>query len=263
MLLSSVIACDVAHAAGIQTMSPQRDIGRIEMAAPVPPQNPGDGRPVLVPATMEYEWIFRVPVVSIKSRRITMTVADASTVWKRWEYEAPALRSRRIKLWDAPEFGCKYPDLILPNECRTVWHGVYVDVPVLVSERGHLDVDVPRVRLTERSIRVDIVRWKWTERRFRFSLPAVAPAESVARVRLSLNDQRSTVAGASDHVLAAIDREIETIEASGGDPSQLLSDDGSSLDLRAQRQLLLDERASELERLAAIDAELSLLHAQR
>jgi hypothetical protein len=30
---------------------------------------------------------------------------------------------------------------MVPNECRTVWHGVYVDAPVLVSERGNVDVD--------------------------------------------------------------------------------------------------------------------------
>lgn len=239
--------------------TPQREIDRVEIVAPVQAQYPDDGRPVLVPATVDYEWIFRVPVVSMETRRVTVTAPDLTSVWKRWDYEAPALRSKRIKLWDAPEFSCKYADLTLPNECRTVWHGVYADVPVLVSERVHLDVDVPRVLSRERSIGIEVVRWTWKEKRFRFSLPAVAPAGSVDQVRSSLNDQRSFVANASDRAISAIDRDIETVEASGGDPSRLLLEDDSAIDLRAQRQSLLEERASELERLAALDAELSRL----
>ncbi len=66
----------------------------------------------------------------------------------------PALRARHIKLWDAPEFSCKYWGFTLPNECTTVWHGVYADVPVLVNQHDHIDVDVPRVTLTDTYISV-------------------------------------------------------------------------------------------------------------
>jgi hypothetical protein len=210
----------------------------------------------LVPTTRQYQWIFRVPVVSIEHRRILVTAPTMSPRWKRWDYETPALRSKRVKLWEVPEFSCKYPDLILPNECRTVWRGVYVDVPVLVSDRAHLDVDVPQFGLTEQFIDVEIPRWTWTDKSFRFSLPAIAPPETVTRLRIALNDQRAAIVAATDETIASITREIEAVEASGEDPSKLASGDGSSLDLLAQRQSLLDQRAGELERLAAIDAEL-------
>jgi hypothetical protein len=266
LILASAIAggiVNVTHAQGIQAMPAQPEIGRIEIALPVQPPLPGDDRPVLVPTTSEYQWIFHVPVVSIERRRIVVTALNASTHSSRWSYEVPALRSKRIKLWDAPEFSCKYPGVILPNECRTVWHGVYVDVPVLVSERAHVDVDVPRVAMTENSIVLEIPRWTWTEKRFRFSLPAFAPPETVERLRNSLNGQRADVAAATDETIASINREIEAVQASGEDPARLVSSDGSSLDLLAQRQSLLDQQAEELERLADIDAELSRLSTQR
>ena len=266
LILSSAIAGGMvclAHAEGMQATPALPEAGRVETALPVPPPLPGDDRPVLVPTTTEYEWIFHVPVVSIERRRIMVTALNASTQSRRFSYEVPALRSKRIKLWDAPEFSCKYPDIILPNECRTVWHGVYADVPVLVSERGHIDVDVPRLALTENSIVLEIPRWTWTDKRFRFSLPAFAPPETVARLRNSLNGQRAEVTAATDETIASINREIEMVQASGEDPARLMSSDGSSLDLLAQRQSLLDQQAQELERLADIDAELSQLSARR
>jgi hypothetical protein len=210
----------------------------------------------LVPTTREYQWIFRVPVVSTEHRRILVAAPNISTRWKRWDYETPALRSKRVKLWEVPEFSCKYPDLILPNECRTVWRGVYVDLPVLVSERVHVEFDVPQFGLTEQFIDIDIPRWTWSDKSFRFSLPAIAPPEAVQRLRIALNGQRAAIVAATDESIASITREIEAVEASGEDPSKLASGDGSSLDLSAQRQSLLDQRAGELGRLADIDAEL-------
>jgi hypothetical protein len=259
-----ILACGIAagmvhgaHAAGIQPAPPQREIGRIEIGPPIQTPGPGDDRPVLVPTTREYQWIFRVPVVSIEHRRILVTAPNMSTHSKRWNYETPALRDKRIKLWEVPEFSCKYPDLTLPNECRTVWRGVYVDVPVLVSARTHVDVDVPQLGLTEQFIDIDIPRWTWTDRSFRFSLPAIAPPEAVQRLRVALNGQRAAIVAATDETIASITREIEAVQASGEDPSKLASGDGSSLDLLARRQSLLDQRAGELERLADIDAELA------
>jgi hypothetical protein len=264
-----ILACVVVggmipgvHAAGIQAMPAQPEIGRIELGTLAQGPVPGDN-PVLIPTTIEYQWIFRVPVVSIEHRRIVVIAPSATTRWKRWDYEAPALRDQRIMLWRVPEFSCKYPDLILPNECRTVWHGVYVDVPVLVSERAHVDIQVPQIGLTKQFIDVDIPRWTWTEKRFRFSLPAIAPPESIERLRMALNGQRAAIAAATDEPIANITREIEAVQARGEDPAQLMSDDGSSLDLFAQRQSLLDQRAEELDRLEDIDAELMLLSTRR
>ncbi len=260
-----ILACGVgggmvhgAHAAGIEPIG-QREIGRIEIASPIQPVALGEDRPVLVPTTIEYQWVFRVPVVSVEHRRIVVTAPTASTHARRFDYEAPTLRDKRLKLWSYPEFSCKYPDLILPNECRTVWRGVYVDVPVLASGRAHFDVDVPQLSLTEQSIVVDIPRWTWTEKRFRFSLPVVAPAESVERLRIALNGQRAAMSSATDDGIATLTREIAVVQAGGEDPSKLVADDGSSLDLLAQRQSLQDQRAQELARLADIDVELTHL----
>ncbi len=193
LILACGIACGVvhgAHAADIQPAPPQRETGRIEIGPPIQTPAPGDDRPILVPTTRKYQWIFRVPVVSIEHRRIRVTAPNMSTRWKRLDYETPALRSKRIKLWEVPEFSCKYPDLILPNECRTIWHGVYVDVPVLVSERAHVEFDAPQFGLAEQFIDVEIPRWTWTDKSFRFSLPAIAPPEAVQRLRIAFVRRR-------------------------------------------------------------------------
>jgi hypothetical protein len=263
-----ILACGVvggmihgAHA-GTEPIAGQREIGRVEIASPIQAVAPADDRPVWVPTTIEYQWVFRVPVVSVEHRRIVIAAPTATTHARPFDYEAPTLRDKRLKLWSYPEFSCKYPDLILPNECRTVWRGVYVDVPVLATARAHVDVDVPQLDLTQQSIVVDIPRWTWTEKRFRFSLPAIAPAASVERLRIALNGQRDAMASVTDDAIATLTREIEAIQASGGDPSKLVSGDGSSFDLLAQRQSLEEQRARELEHLAAIDAELAHLSAR-
>jgi hypothetical protein len=66
----------------------------------------------------------------------------------------------------------------------------------------------------------------------------------------------------TDAAIANLTREIEAVQASGEDPSKLVSGDGSSLDLLAQRQSLQEQRAQELGRLADIDAELAHLSAR-
>jgi hypothetical protein len=266
MILASAVAvvtATAAHAADIPATPAQPEIDRRDIAAPVPPPAPGDDRAVLVPTVKEYQWIFHVPVISVAHRRVAVTTLSATTHPKRWEYDTPTLRDKRIKLWDVPEFSCKYADLILPNECRTVWHAVYVDVPVLVNAHTHLDIDVLRLGVAETYIDVDVPLWTWAEKSFRFSLPAFALPASVERVRASLESQRAAVTVATDETIANIDRQIALVQASGGDPARLVSSEGSDIDLLAQRQTLLDERAQELERLAAIDAELSAFSARR
>ena len=105
--------------------------------------------------------------------------------------------------------------------------------------------------MTEQFIRVDVPRWTWVDKSFRFSLPSIAPPETVRRLRVALDGQRADIAAATD--------EIDEVRASGEDPSKLVSADGSSLDLLAELQSLLDQRTQELERLSAIDAELARL----
>jgi hypothetical protein len=251
-----------AQAAGAEAPPAAPEIRRIEFVAQPQSPVPGDDRPVLDPTTRDYQWTFHVPVVSFEHRRITVTTPSATTHVKRWYYDVAALRDKRLKLWQIPEFSCTYPDLILPNECRTIWRSVYVDVPTLATEHAHADVDVLRLGLSKQFIDIDVPRWTWTEKRFLFSLPALAPPESVERLRASLSGQRAAVIAATDDALARIDREIDALQASGQDPAALGAADGASLDLLAQRQSLLDEGRKELERLASVDAELSLLATQ-
>jgi hypothetical protein len=250
-----------AQAAGTDTGPPLTGPGWPDPVVPI--SAPGDDRATLVPTVRAYQWVFHVLVVSIEHRHVAVTTLRAGTQSRRYYYDVLGLKDKRIKLWDVPEFSCKYPDLILPNECRTVWHGVYVDAPQLTTRHTNIDIDVPRVGLTETFISVDIPRWTWTEKRFRFSLPAFAPPESVEQVRASLNGQRAAVTAATDETIASLDRQIEMVKANGEDPAMLESSDGSRIDLLAQRQRLIDEREQELERMAAIDTELSALPARR
>jgi hypothetical protein len=234
-------------------------IDRVQTPATIRPTPPGELRATLVPVVREYQWVFHVPVAFVEHRRVAVAVPVADTQSRRRSYDVPELRDRRFKLWDAPEFSCKYPDLTLPNTCRTVWHAVYADLPVLVTAREEFDVDVPRVRMGATLVDVYIPSYTWKEKTFTFSLPAWAPQASVDQVRVALNTQRADITVAADETIAGLDRQIEALRVSGQDPAKLESADGSRIDLLAQRRALLDERAQELERLTAIDAELSAL----
>ncbi len=76
---------------------------------------------------------------------------------------------------------------------------------------------------------------------------------------MSLNSQRNALTLATDVAIAALDRQMQAVENQGEDPSRLDAGDGSLIDLRAARQTLVAERDQELNRLAAIDAELTAL----
>ena len=79
LILACGIACGVvhgAHAADSQPAPPQRETGRIEIGPPIQTA-PGDDRPILVPTTRKYQWIFRVPVVSIEHWRIRVKIGRA------------------------------------------------------------------------------------------------------------------------------------------------------------------------------------------
>src|ERR1700681_2434457 len=102
-----ILACGIAgamvsaaHAAGVQPAPPEREIGGIETGPPIQTPGPGNDGPVLVPSTREYQWIFRVPVVSIEHRRILVTAPNMRTRWKHWDYKTPPLRSKRINFWE-------------------------------------------------------------------------------------------------------------------------------------------------------------------
>src|ERR1700687_4009076 len=90
-----ILACGVvggmvhgARAAGSEPIARHREFGRIEIASRIQPVARGDDRPVLVPTTIEYQWVFRVPVVSLEHRRIVITAPTASTRPSRFNYDA-------------------------------------------------------------------------------------------------------------------------------------------------------------------------------
>src|SRR5213083_1201918 len=113
--------------------------------------------------TREYRWTFHVPAMAFERREIVVEAPATMVRSRRREYEVPALRAQRFKLGEVAEFSCKYMDWRLPNECRTVWHDVYADLPVLTMQKEHLDYDVAEVAGQERRIRFDVPYWTWTE----------------------------------------------------------------------------------------------------
>ena len=64
-----------------------------------------------------------------------------------------------------------------------------------------------------------------------------------------------------DEVIAALNSSVASVEAQGADPRRLTAADGTTIDLRAVRQALLDQKAQELDRLARVRGELGDLSA--
>ena len=127
----------------------------------------------LTPTIVAYRWRLLVPHWVVEPRAVQ---APASLEWDagRVPYALPDFEfvSRRIGV--LPHFECKYSDFGLPNACTTTWRAVDVEVPVVVVERGSIDVDVPRWKRPGDAIVVDVARLEWKEATLDVSLPALA-----------------------------------------------------------------------------------------
>jgi len=223
--------------------------------------------------TREYRWTFYVPVMTFERREIFVQAPATTVRSRRWNYEIPALRAQRFKLGQVAEFSCKYMDWRLPNECRTVWHDVYADLPVLTMQKGHLDYDVAEVAVQERRIRFDVPYWTWTEQTLIVAVPAfyaeevpqpgwsqasdvVLARESIERARATLDSREAATTKIMDDAIAALDSSIAAAKSEGADPRKLKAADGTMLDLGAAREALLTQKAQELDRFARVRGEL-------
>jgi hypothetical protein len=249
----------------------------VETAAqPSPPGS--DATAKVYGSSREYRWTFYVPVMTLERHEIFVQAPATTVRSRRWDYEVPALRAERFKLGQVAEFRCKYMDWRLPNECRTVWHDVYADLPVLAMQKSHVDYDVAEMAWQERRIRVDLPRWTWTEQTLIVAVPAFeaeevpqpgwsqAPGvmlarESIERARATLNSHEAATVEIMDDVIAALNSSIASVEAEGADPHKLTAADGTIIDLGAVRQALLDQKAQELDRFARVRGELGNLNA--
>ena len=137
--------------------------------------------PLITPAIVEYRWRLLAPQWSIEPREVVARrlCADAPPEACRIRHArlhdraAPHRKRRRIQL--------QVPRRALPNECRTTWRDVYVEVPVPVMRRDYVDVDVPEWSWQDWSTIVDVPRLAWKEETLVVSLPALAvPARTVA-----------------------------------------------------------------------------------
>ena len=223
-------------------------------------------------ATREYRWTVYVPVLTYERREIAVAGPTMVVRSRRFDYEAPGLKTERRKLWQYPELTCKYPDWFLPNECGVAWRDVYADFPQITMRRDHIDADVIEWADGEYRMRVDVPKWTWTPREYRLLMPVLetepAPPHEwsraegsmladVERMRGTIGANERTVSQAIEQALASLDRSIAAIEAGGGDPSRLASTDGSSLDLRALRRMLAEEETAQLDRYAQVRSELN------
>ena len=221
----------------------------------------------------EYRWTFYVPVMTFERREIVVQAPVTTMRSRRWDYEVPALRAQRFKLGQVAEFTCKYMDWRLPNECRTVWHDVYADLPVLAMQKEHLDYDVAEVAVQERRIRFDVPHWTWTEQTLIVAVPAFYAAEvpqpgwsqasdvmlareSIERARATLDSREAAAKKIMDDAIAALSSSIASVVPSA-DPRKLKAADGTIIDLGAARQALLDQKAQELDRFARVRGELN------
>lgn len=220
-------------------------------AAPVPPV-PGPAS--VHPDTREYVWTFEEPVLTTEHVDVVTTVLAPKVHGRRWDFEWPTLNSRHVWLGQVAEFGCRYADWQLPDVCRTEWHDVYADLPVLAMQRDHVDYDAVEWAWEERTVRIDVPRWSWRTRTLSISVPVLVTDSE--RAQAGLAAQQAAAASAVDEGIATLDQSMAQIRAQGADPRRLATSGGASLDLAAMREALRDEAAVRRERLVAIRDEL-------
>jgi hypothetical protein len=224
------------------------------------------------PGTREFHWTIHVPVLTIEQREFVFRAPAGITRPQRLDYEGPAVRTERRKIATYPEFSCKYVDWTVSNECRTVWRGVYADLPVIVTRPQHLVVDLPDWRWKTQLLPISIPRWTLKEERWTVSVPVIVtePADdprwspaNEAAVKADFERARSTLAAKEaaslavlDDGLRALDRSIAAVEDQAADPRRIEVNDGKTLDLIASRVALRDARIDTVERFRRIGHEL-------
>ncbi|MDQ2963005.1 MAG: hypothetical protein M3R31_07595 [Pseudomonadota bacterium] len=247
-------------------------------AGPLPPAS--DATVKVYGGSREYLWTFYVPVMTRERHEIVVQAPETTVRSRRRNYEVAGLRAERFKLWQYAEFTCKYMDWRLPNECRAIWHDVYADLPVLAMQKRHVDFDVAEVTWREHRIIFDVPHWTWTEQTLIVAVPAfdaeespqpgwsqtkdvLLAGESIERARSTLDSREAAAVKIMDDALAALSSSIASVEAEGADPGKLNAGDGTIIDLRAARQMLLDQKAQELDRFARVRVELTAVRAPR
>jgi hypothetical protein len=240
-------------------------------AQPSPPVSDTTAR--VYGSSRGYIWTFYVPVMTLERREIFVQAPATTVRSRRWDYEVPGLRAERFKLGQVAEFTCKYMDWRLPNECRTVWHDVYADLPVLTMLKRHVDYDVAEWGWEERRIRFDVPHWTWTEQTLIVAVPAldveevpppgwsqakdvVLARESIERARATLDSREAATVKIMDDAIAALNSSIASVEAEGADPRKLEAADGTIIDLGAAREALLVQKAQEHDPFARVRGEL-------
>jgi hypothetical protein len=128
----------------------------------------------LVTTTVNYRWEVPTPHLSAEPRDVGARVLAPSFVSRRIDYDAVEWTSERRLVGRVADFECKYSDLGLPNRCVTTWRDVYVDVPVPVVRRNHVDVDVLQWSQRDWRTVVDVPQLTWTRETLVVTLPALA-----------------------------------------------------------------------------------------
>jgi hypothetical protein len=211
------------------------------------------------PGTKQYVWTLYVPELETERVAVVANVPVLHMRAQRWDYELPDLKSQRVKLGQVFEFSCKYPDWILPQECHTEWRDVYADLPVLAMRRDHLDYDAAEWDWEEQTLHIDLPHWSWRESTLTVSVPTFGPREA-EQAQATLDAQQAATTKTIDQGIEALDASIAAVEAQGADPRRL-SAAGTPVDLPAMRQTLRDQKAGQLEQLAAIRGTLRALSA--
>jgi hypothetical protein len=250
--------------------------------------------PGLMLATREYVWTYYKPVMTVHRRPFVARTLIAKTQQRRWDYEIPTLRTERRVLWKYPQMTCRYPLGVLPNDCETVWHNAYGEFPVLATARDHVVVDVPAWTWEDKTYFVDVPEWSYVAQNLTIGVPALVtpescgvfvgdaaramatteaasggsvapeaasapPSVSIQNTRAGLESELASVVAALDQGIANIDGSIASIKASGGDPAQLASDNGKTVDMYALRATLVEQQVKARERFARMIDELEAL----
>jgi hypothetical protein len=137
-----------------------------------------DGRPAPLPvlqaAIVEYRWTFPAPHWVVKPRDVAARVYAPSLRPARIDFGVLEVEAVRRKVARVADFSCKYSDFWLPNECRTTWRDVYIDVPVPALRNDYIEVDVPQWSWQQWRTTVEVPRLSWRQETLVVSLPGVA-----------------------------------------------------------------------------------------
>ena len=236
----------------------------------------------------ERKIVFDIPSITMTTKRMSLDLPQTTMKTRRMSWDEPVTVMRRTKFGQKPEFKCK--QIV---KCTVKWTDIIIDVPTIEMRQRAIAMDVPEFRMDRTEFKADIPEVKMRRQDWSMKIPEITlrnpmlEAERLKRrgeglatradtlanridgdTAQSTSDlfgcyrddvvaKRGMIANQFDLAIRQLEAGIGAVGGAGGDPSKVAGD-GVAIDMIAQRDALVRQRAEALSALDAVLEDLAI-----